>query len=69
MRHPIRVVVVHVDLVAQWRDLLAATLVKAIVALVAVQSGEQQPATAFAKGEREESFADKLQTNAKKEIV
>lgn len=60
MLHRIRIVIVHIDLIAQCRNLLAASLMESIVALIAVQTGEEQATTAFAEGERKECFADKL---------
>lgn len=59
-RQPVRVVRVHVDLVAARGHLLAASLVEPVVALVTVQASEQQTTAALAEGERKECFPDEL---------
>lgn len=59
--HPIRIVIVHIDLIAQGRNFLAAPLMESIVTLIAVESGEEEPATAFTEGQSEECFADELE--------
>lgn len=57
--------VVHVPFAAHQRNLVHAALMEPIVALIAVETGEEQPATTLAEGQREERLPDELVRNVR----
>lgn len=57
--------VIHVSLAAHQWHLVYAPLVEPVVALIAVESSEQQTPTAFAESQREERLPDELMRNVR----
>ena len=60
LRQQSLIIVIHVKLLTQRRNFIRTALMKSKIALIAIETGEQETATALTKGQRKEGLAHKL---------